>query len=941
MRTRGNKTPRWPFVLPILILAGVILFFFWKLAFSNLILARGDTFLYFYPYWQAAAEAMRDGRVPLWNPDIFMGAPLLANSQVGFFYPLNWPVWLLMRTPYAVKATVLIHTFIAGLGTYIASRKVMLVGRTASLVAAISFSLGGYFSAQLEHVNQIQGLAWLPWFLIGLSLSESPNRYRKLLSFLVMAALFSLQLLAGHTQTTFITGVGLIIWQLSRVAYKIGLREQNGDKGRKLRWRYFEPFGLLMAAILLASLITAVQLLPTWELSQLSSRQGGLPVNEVLSFSLPPLLLARSLLPAFNQSLFSEYVAFLPLLFLSLAFIAAWQWRKMEVIFPALVWLIFGIILALGVFNPLNWLLARLPLFNLFRAPARWLILYALGASLLAGVGAQLIINLIRKRDEQDSDYSQLVKRITRPLMIFLAAALLLTMWDILGQFFKPLLPTGPEAPFEPPTVWTTALRFIEWLFLAGILLMITKGVGRRLWRWIPGAWLILGVVILFISSRALPYNSLTTPEAFFDLRPSVSRLIAETKIDNARFLSLSKIFFDAGDQAEIDSIYQDQLPADARYDYTIAVKQKEIIAPNLSMIYSLPAVDGFDGGILPTQIYSRLTGLILPEGEESTDGRLRENLEQVPEEKWLDLFNAKYLVTDKVGDLWRNGVFFDRQHTTSLEPGQEITVASLPDYEATNVQVLASTLIGPLTVTTLDGQEWELGLERIEEGLFAADFPQPAKLADIRIGPCSLTDSCQLEAVTLVDQRDQTFQSLVPGQYQLIHSGDVKIYENLDVLPRAFMVYDWQWAGNLDEAIKQMDLPDFDPSRTAVLISPGSNGSNPDPGEGDLPSSSVEILDYDPERVVLIVKTNQDGYLILTDSDYPSWNASVNGQEQEIIQADGLFRGILLPAGRHEVVFYLTSQSYNVGRAISLGGLIIASLLIILLRRLKKGSNQ
>ena len=45
-------------VLPVVVLAGLILLFFNKMALSNLILARGDTFLYFYPYWHAAAEAL-------------------------------------------------------------------------------------------------------------------------------------------------------------------------------------------------------------------------------------------------------------------------------------------------------------------------------------------------------------------------------------------------------------------------------------------------------------------------------------------------------------------------------------------------------------------------------------------------------------------------------------------------------------------------------------------------------------------------------------------------------------------------------------------------------------------------------------------------------------------------------------------------------------------
>ncbi|MEW5987185.1 MAG: hypothetical protein AB1791_11165, partial [Chloroflexota bacterium] len=110
---------------PLLALVGLILLFFHRLAFTNLILARGDTFLYFYPYWQAAAEALRAGRVPLWNPDLFMGAPFLANSQVGFFYPLNWPLWLLLPTPYAVSASILLHLFIAGWGTYLAGRRAL------------------------------------------------------------------------------------------------------------------------------------------------------------------------------------------------------------------------------------------------------------------------------------------------------------------------------------------------------------------------------------------------------------------------------------------------------------------------------------------------------------------------------------------------------------------------------------------------------------------------------------------------------------------------------------------------------------------------------------------------------------------------------------------------------------------------------------------------
>ncbi|MCB0009383.1 MAG: hypothetical protein KDE04_23120, partial [Anaerolineales bacterium] len=195
--------------VPFSLIALVVILFAYRLALTDLILGQGDAFLYFYPYWTAAAEALRAGRVPLWNPDIFMGAPLAANSQVGFFYPLNWPLWLLLPAPYAVSASIVIHLVLAGWGTYLAGRRLWRLDRVPAGLAALLFALGGYLTAQVEHVNQLQGMAWLPWFLVALD-ARRPVRWR----LTGTALLFGLQLTAGHTQTAFITGVGVGVWLL-------------------------------------------------------------------------------------------------------------------------------------------------------------------------------------------------------------------------------------------------------------------------------------------------------------------------------------------------------------------------------------------------------------------------------------------------------------------------------------------------------------------------------------------------------------------------------------------------------------------------------------------------------------------------------------------------------------------------------------------------------
>ena len=53
-----------------------------------------------------------------------------------------------------------------------------------------------------------------------------------------------------------------------------------------------------------------------------------------------------------------------------------------------------GLLLALRRFDPLYWLLARLPGFNLFRVPARWLLLYAFGMALLPGEGMFQLVEI-------------------------------------------------------------------------------------------------------------------------------------------------------------------------------------------------------------------------------------------------------------------------------------------------------------------------------------------------------------------------------------------------------------------------------------------------------------------------------------------------------------------------------------------------------------------
>ena len=89
------------------------------------------------------------------------------------------------------------------------------------------------------------------------------------------------------------------------------------------------------------------------------------------------------------------------------------------------------------------------------------------------------------------------------------------------------------------------------------------------------------------------------------------------------------------------------------------------------------PSLDGYDGGLLPIRRYVALERLFLAEEDIWPDGRLRQQLKQVPQARLLSLLNVKFIITDKMQDVWIDDVFYDLEHSTPLG---EVTLADLPD---------------------------------------------------------------------------------------------------------------------------------------------------------------------------------------------------------------------------------------------------------------------
>ncbi|MEZ4713668.1 MAG: YfhO family protein [Caldilineaceae bacterium] len=943
--TPGQPRQWRPHTLTALALALFVLLLFYRLLFTNRVLASGDILLYFYPYRDYAAEALRQGRIPLWNPYSFLGVPFLANPQAAVLYPLHWPlIWLPVTKQIYWSAAM--HTWLLGFGGYLLMRR-WGYGGWAGLVTGLMLCGSGFYGGLIGHINQMNGAAWLPWMVwiydlrftiydwgVARNVRErregewggaiagrrqfwrAPEFYGQVVG---LSAVAALMLLAGHTQTAYINLFGLGVWaivgQVSKLAQPTALWSS------RLWWALAERLALYFGSVLLALIISAAQLWPTLELSNLGLRSGGLSYAEATSFSLKPLQLLWTLLPSygladlgviFATSGYTEFVAYIGLIGLLLAAIGVWKGRGESNATGWLFGLLFvvlGLFLAAGRWNPFYFLLYKFaPGFDLFRTPARWMMLYTMGAAVLAGVGA-------------------------------------------------------------------------EWL-LAKVVHNGQKGGWRRRVSALPALLTLLIGLDLLLAANALPHTQPTAPEAVTGVRTGPAHLLTDPRRAQlgpaamGRFLSLSDTRFDPGDMADFRAIFVDETAGRSVLDQRafdqliVALKEQEILAPNLALLWRVPSVDGFDGGVLPLQRYIRALSLFIPSDQVVPDGRLREQLRQIPPTNLLNFLNIQYVMTDKVRDLWFDDIYYDRQIGARLDTARPSTTINVPQsFEATRLDLIgyladdAPTLaslppdmpLAHVKINSADGaQEFSImaGADWADGALdsaWAASRGLQVAFRDVEGGrqeyivcfefdasitpdhiEVQLTEQFQqnfpalgavVQAATLVDERTGAFTPLLPsdrGHFKRVHSGDIKIYENLDVLQRAYLVHQSVSATDASEALELVKQHVDQLDQTVIL-----EGAAPLDSTGH-PDDAVDIIAYAPERVELRARSQTAARLVLSDSYYPGWRAWVDDVETPIYAANYLVRGIELPAGEHTVVFAYQPDSWRYGVLLSVVGLAI-----------------
>lgn len=552
--TSPRALPQW---LPLLLLGVAILALFARLLLGE-VLFWGLPALQFYPWREFAMSEFASGRVPLWNPYNGAGAPLLANYQSALLYPPHL-LYFLYDGPQMMGWIGMLHLLWAGVGMWLFTGRLGLP-TFARGIAALAFPLSGTLIARFGTSPMVNVAAWLPWLLYALDgLLTAPTLRR----WLGLIAVIAMQLLAGHAQWTFyslLLAGSYAVWRLIN------------ERQPALR---LVMFG---AAVCFAALIAAAQLLPTAELQRLSQRANNVDEGFAFNFSLAPVSLITLLNPDFfgnpgdasyviGGAYFeiAAYVGIVPVVLAGLALLRLCKLARTagldhRLTFFALV-AVIALLLAFGNNTPLYPLLYRyVPTFNLFQAPARWLLLYSVAASMLAAYAAA----------GWETTY-----KLRRRSRLALAFALGMVGVGLLAPTMLPQLATG-----EVVAQLARGAAGLGVLIAIVAVLMLTQPPKDS-----PRLWLWQGAVLLVLALDLIWANRVSNPTVVADFYAQQCAMGAAPDVGRVRVLK------DA-EQAALNAL----LPFDD-YPSVAAVWERFRCSamPNLNLLDRRPFLSNFD----------------------------------------------------------------------------------------------------------------------------------------------------------------------------------------------------------------------------------------------------------------------------------------------------------------------------------------------------------
>jgi len=404
------------FLLPFL--------FYWKYV-------SGSPMLFGTDWLGAGSLVMRDfmanfirshGTIAYWMPAMLCGQPTGAAFFADLFYPTTL-LRLLVPIQIVWTWTFIIHLFLAGLGTYLFLKELRVAALPAGLGGVAYMLAGSLISLTYAgHDGRLIGSALMPMALFFLHRGMTRRRF---FYFPLVGLVLALQLLSGHLQKVYYTGLILVAYFLFMLVWTLR-RERSAGQAVKLCVHFLVGLGLALA-------LSAIQYLPIYGNLPYASRGSERGYAYASSWSMPVIETFDLLTPKFSGGLeaywsrnpfklHSEYLGIIPLLFACVAVFRRWRDRNTKFFTFSFLG---ALVLAWGGNTPLYYIpYYLLPGVSKFRGPAMIFFVAAFSLVALAGLGLDYVL-----REMKESDTRKTVRIVMAggavPLVLLLFLGLL------------------------------------------------------------------------------------------------------------------------------------------------------------------------------------------------------------------------------------------------------------------------------------------------------------------------------------------------------------------------------------------------------------------------------------------------------------------------------------------------------------------------------------
>jgi membrane protein YfhO len=877
--------------------------------------------------------------LPLWNPYQAYGTPLAANMQSQPFYPLTLALSL-HPTPRTYNWFILARLFLAGLFAYLFIR--FFVSFVPALASAVTSMLAGYYVLFIT-MPHLSVEVLLPAALWAAERLLRRPRYSTVVWF---SAILFLVMVGGMPESSLLLLSFIYLYVLFRLA-----------ADRRLHFKCLRRATYLLIATVTGLALSGLLLFPFHEymtlgfdMHQPSNISGGIqglthdPRNLSIFTYLFPLLygppFSSALSPGWNG--LRNYIGLIGL-FLSLTGILGSSWRRNQrdrllsslACFFGLC--VVAIVLKRYGFAPVNFV-GDLPLFSLVQFVKYDEVILSICVSMLCAIGLE---RMSRRRVPFGAQMTALtVTFLTVPLAVIFSRKLLV----------KELLIDHIALGFP---LWTLGLP-ICLLFCAAILLInYNRKLSENPRHKILAPGFAIGMLALLTGESVVSYivpayysfhNRLPTiAENPYVGAPFISHLQAQPgryrifAADGILFPNWASAFglFDIRD---LDAMYysryfpflrafsppkirgygdelEDRFTGQGNLEFSDLLPKRLLQLSSVKYFVTMRPVT--EPNAIVEEILKQTQGRIV-NGKENLitrqnfvlDGAAREALGEHPPYDRLPYsvlvgekkqsFHFSYALNPAVFEhTCGDGVEFvveaksasgriTKLFSSYIDPKRNITErhwingsADLDPYRGQRIELLFSTNGGPKGNTCNDWAAW-------------SNFEFGSSRNDNEAAP------------------------------ELVYDREVKIYRFADVLPRAAIYYKAAIRTNENEVLRELTNQNLSIFHLVVLdgskltardrkFIQDMSSAQPDRAK------PAEITSYKSRTVTIEATLERSGILVLNDTNYPGWEVEVDGHKDRILNANYLFRGVALAAGKHVVRFIYNPRSFRLGFGVSL----------------------